>query len=150
MRKATEKDISSLLKLVIRLKKLNEEFDPLFKVRDDADIEGEKYLRSAISSENCLVVVAEESGRIVGMAKVDIKNRIFYTPAVEGHIVDLYIMPEYRRKALGEKIIGYIISTLKQRVNIITVEFPTANQIAVNFYTKLGFRPVLSHYVRGE
>ncbi len=150
MKKASEKDVPMILQLMLRLKKLNEEFDPLFKVREDADAAGEKYLRDAMKSGASLVVVAEKEGRIVGMAKADIRQRTFYEPRMEGRIVDLYLLPEYRRKALGQKIIDFVVESLKKEVGIVTVEFPSANKIAERFYTKLGFRPVLSNYVKGD
>jgi len=36
IRLANENDIDNIASLVVRLKKLNEEFDPLLKVREDA------------------------------------------------------------------------------------------------------------------
>jgi len=148
LRKARESDVPSLVELIIRLKRLNEEFDPLFKVSEGLKEEGTRYIKSAINSDRCLVVVAERESRVIGMVKVDIKERMFYEPREEGHIVDLYVLPEFRRLDVGKKLITHIINSLKGRVGIITVEFPTLNRISVGFYTEMGFRSVLSYYVK--
>ena len=150
LRKAKESDVPSLVELITRLKRLNEEFDPLFKVSDNIKEEGLKYIKSAIDSDRCLVVVAERGSKVIGMVKVDIKERLFYEPHEEGHIVDLYVLPEFRRLDVGKKLIAHIINSLEGRVGIITVEFPTLNRISVGFYTEMGFRSVLSYYVKSS
>jgi len=147
-RKATLDDLDRLIDLLLRLKRLNEEFDPLLKVRDDAASVGRKYLEEAIKSQNSLVVVAEASGKVVGFIKADIRERIFYTPKMEGNIVEFYLLPEYRRKGYGAQLLEYAINQLKERAEIITAEFPSLNEISTKFYTKLEFRGVISIYAR--
>ncbi len=89
--------------------------------------------------------------RIVGVLKADIRERLFYSPSIEGAIVDFYVMPEYRRKGgLGRMMLERAITILRERggAQLITAEFPTQNQIAVNFYNKMGFRSLVSIYAR--
>ncbi|MEM0336317.1 MAG: GNAT family N-acetyltransferase [Candidatus Caldarchaeum sp.] len=147
-RKAEEKDIPRLVELNIRLKRLNEEFDPLFKTRDDIAETSKKYFAEAIKSPNSVVIVAENSGRVVGFLKADIVERLFYHPKIEGKIVEFYLLPEYRRKKHGAELLDYAVKMLKDRVEIITAEFPSLNEIAVEFYTRLGFRGIVSIYAR--
>ncbi len=147
-RKATEKDLQSLVELNVRLKRLNEEFDPLLRVRADLAEKSREYFSAALSSPNSLVVVAEDNGKVVGFMKADIRERIFYEPRMEGNIVEFYLLPEYRRRGFGARLLDYAIKLLKERAEIITAEFPTLNEIAVEFYTKLGFRGVVSLYAR--
>lgn len=147
-RKAEEKDIPKLVELNIRLKRLNEEFDPLFRMRQDIAEKSREYLEAAIKSNNSLVIVAENNNKVVGFIKADIKERIFYEPRVEGNIVEFYLLPEYRRKKIGAAMLDYMIKQLKDRVEIITAEFPALNEIAVEFYTRLGFRAIVSTFAR--
>uniref|UniRef100_A0A7C5YAE2 GNAT family N-acetyltransferase n=1 Tax=Caldiarchaeum subterraneum TaxID=311458 RepID=A0A7C5YAE2_CALS0 len=147
-RKAEEKDIPKLMELNIRLKRLNEEFDPLFRMRQDIAEKSREYLEAAIKSNNSLVIVAENNNKVVGFIKADIKERIFYEPRVEGNIVEFYLLPEYRRKKIGAAMLDYMIKQLKDRVEIITAEFPALNEIAVEFYTRLGFRAIVSIFAR--
>jgi len=147
-RKASEKDLQSLVELNTRLKRLNEEFDPLLRVRTDIAEKSMEYFSEALRSPNSLVVVAEDAGKVVGFIKADIRERIFYEPRMEGNIVEFYLLPEYRRKGVGATLLDYTIKLLKEKAEIITAEFPTLNEIAVEFYTKLGFRGITSVYAR--
>jgi len=96
------------------------------------------------------VAVAEAGKRVVGMVKVDFRTRVFYTPKREGRIVDLYLLPEFRRKGFGEKMVNYVWDSLKGKIDILTVEFPSANKISTSFYTKLGFRPIVNIYAKRD
>ncbi|MCS7135973.1 MAG: GNAT family N-acetyltransferase [Aigarchaeota archaeon] len=145
-RDAKPEDINDIVELVIRLKRLNEEFDPLFKTRDDLAVHTKEYIGSALNSESSIIIVAERGGRLVGVVKADIIDRIFYEPRIEGRIRELYVLPEFRRKDLGKQLVEAVIKKLKNKVDIITAEFPTLNEIAVRFYNKLGFRSILSTY----
>jgi len=147
-RRARPEDLESLVDLLMRLKRLNEEFDPLLKMRDDATAVGRKYLEEAMNSPNSLVVVAETNRKVVGFIKADIKERMFYLPRMEGNLVEFYLLPEFRRKGHGVKFLEYAIDQLKQRADIITAEFPTLNEIATEFYTRLNFRGIVSIYAR--
>jgi len=150
IREARENDVEGLVDLVVRLKRLNSEFDPLFSARNDCVERAREYLISAIrDNKNHLVLVAEDAGKIVGILKADIRERLFYSPTIEGAIVDFYVMPEYRRKGLGRQILDKAIAILRERgAQLITAEFPTQNQIAINFYNKMGFRPLVNIYAK--
>lgn len=146
IREIRPEDVNAVAELVVRLKRLNEEFDPLLKVRDDVFNQAKKYIESAMASENSLILVADRNGKIVGVVKVDIQDRIFYEPKVEGTIRELYVLPEFRRRGLAKRLIETAIEKLKGKIGLITAEFPTMNEIAVNFYNKLGFRGIISTY----
>ena len=150
IREAREGDVDALVDLVVRLKRLNSEFDPLFSTRSDCAERAKEYLLNAIrDSKGHLVLVAEDMGKIVGVLKADIRERLFYSPSIEGAIVDFYVMPEYRRKGLGRMMLEKAITILREKgAQLITAEFPTQNQIAVNFYNKMGFRSLVSIYAR--
>ncbi|WP_054842731.1 GNAT family N-acetyltransferase [Vulcanisaeta distributa] len=152
IREARESDVDAMVDLVVRLKRLNSEFDPLFSARNDCAERAREYLMNAIrDNKNHLILVAEDmGGKIVGVLKADIRERLFYSPSIEGAIVDFYVMPEYRRKGLGRMMLERAITMLRERgAQLITAEFPTQNQIAINFYNKMGgFRSLVSIYAR--
>ncbi|GAB6943577.1 GNAT family N-acetyltransferase [Vulcanisaeta sp. JCM 14467] len=150
IREARESDVDVLVDLLVRLKRLNSEFDPLFSTRSDCAERTREYLLNTIrDNKNHLVLVAEDMGKIIGVLKADIRERLFYSPSIEGAIVDFYVMPEYRRKGLGRTMLEKAIMMLRERgAQLITAEFPTQNQIAVNFYNKMGFRSLVSIYAR--
>jgi ribosomal protein S18 acetylase RimI-like enzyme len=153
LRPATAKDVPALVPLLLRLKRLNEEFDPLLKVRNDAESRAEEILRRDVDSPNAVVLAAEGVGpdkdKVVGVVRALLRERPFYTPEREGVIVDIYLLPLYRRKGLGDYLLEEVTARLKEKgAGLVTAEFPTQNEIAVKFYAKRGFRSITSLHAR--
>ncbi|GGP20501.1 N-acyltransferase [Thermocladium modestius] len=151
IREAGEKDMDKMVDLVVRLKRLNEEFDPLFKVSNDAAEQAKKYLEECSSNKDrkLLMIAETDSGDVVGIVVAEIRRRLFYEPSIEGVITDFYVMPEWRRKGVGKQMMDKAIALLKSKgAQLISAEFPAQNQIAVNFYKKYGFRPLTNIYVK--
>ena len=148
IREASEKDIEDIARLVTRLKRLNEEFDPLLKIVDNIEEVCRKYVEESVKSKDSLVLVVEHKGRIVGVLKAAFKKRIFYEPPIEGQIQEFYILPEFRRRGYGKKLFEEALKRLQGRVSFITVSFPSLNKIGTAFYEKFNFRPIYNVYAR--
>ncbi len=149
IRPIRESEADKAAELVARLKRLNSEFDPLLKTSDRLDSDSLKIMKEAIADKNSVVLVALSDSRIVGMAKAVLRDRIFYEPRKEGAIVEFYILPEFRRGNLGRDLLNEMVGTLKKRgAMLITAEFPSQNEIAKKFYTKLGFRSLTNVYAK--
>jgi ribosomal protein S18 acetylase RimI-like enzyme len=153
LRPAREADVSTIVPLLLRLKRLNEEFDPLLKVRDDAERQAAQVLRQQIADPKVVVLAAEgigpDIGKVVGFVRALVRERPFYAPEYEGVIVDIYLLPLYRRRGVGEFLLREVSAALKAKgAGIVTAEFPAQNEIAARFYAKRGFRPVTSIHAR--
>jgi ribosomal protein S18 acetylase RimI-like enzyme len=153
LRPARASDVPSLVPLLLRLKRLNEEFDPLLKVRDDAEKQAKEVLTAAIADPKAVVLAAEGVGadrdKVVGFVNAVLRERPFYAPPIEGVIVDIYLLPLYRRKGVGEYVLQEATAALKQKgAGVVIAEFPAQNEIAVRFYAKRGFRPVTARHAR--
>jgi ribosomal protein S18 acetylase RimI-like enzyme len=153
LRPAQSEDIPSLVPLLVRLKRLNEEFDPLLKVREDAEARAKEVLVANLKDPAFVVLAAEGVGsdkdRVVGVVRAQVRERPFYSPQVEGVILDIYLLPLYRRRGVGEYLLQRTSAILKERgAGIVTAEFPTQNEIAVRFYAKRGFRPITSLHAK--
>ena len=147
IRKAKKEDLSALTDLIVRTKSLNNEFDPLFGVVEDVKARAEKYIGSTIGVPDRLLLVASEGPKVVGVLRAEMRERLFYEPHREGFITDFYILPEYRRKALGNDVIMQASTELKQMgAQIIVADVPARNEIANNFYVKRGFRELSVHF----
>jgi ribosomal protein S18 acetylase RimI-like enzyme len=147
IRDAEPEDLGKIADLVVRLKRLNEEFDPLLRVRDDAHEVAKKEYQKAIGSGNDVVLVILNKGEIVGLLKASIKERKYYEPRMEGVIEDFYIMPAHRRKSIGVRLLQKATDELKKKgAGLIVAEFPLQNKIAAEFYQKMGFRAVIGVY----
>jgi ribosomal protein S18 acetylase RimI-like enzyme len=145
IRRARKEDLGAAADLLVRIKKLNNEFDPLFAVVADAKSRADKYLTSTMADADKLVLVATEGEKVVGMLRAEMRERIFYEPHEEGFITDFYILPEFRRQALGHEMIQKASAELKKMgAQIIVADVPSRNEIANRFYTKRGFRSLTS------
>jgi len=151
IREIKPEEISRAAELIARLKRLNGEFDPLLKTSTKLEEDALKTVKKAIANEDSVVLVASAGGRVVGVVKADLKDRIYYEPRMEGAIVEFYILPEYRRGSLGKDLLTHITERLKKKgAELITAEFPSQNEIAKRFYVKLGFRSLTNVYARSE
>ena len=151
VREATREDVPQATELIVRMKRLNGEFDPMFRVVDNISERALQYLTNSLSSESSMVWVAATGKRVVGILRAEIKSRLFYEPEIEGLITDFYILPEARRRALGNEMIQAASKKLKERgAQIVTAEFPAQNEIAARFYSKRGFRALVNYFARED
>ncbi len=142
-------DAERAAELVSRLKRLNGEFDPLLKTSEKLESDSLRALKDTMSDKNSIVLVALRDSKAVGVVKAVLRDRIFYEPRKEGAIVEFYILPEFRRGKLGRDLFDGIVERLEKRgAQLITAEFPSQNEIAKKFYTKLGFRSLTNVYAR--
>lgn len=148
IRRMEEKDLDFALDQIVRLKRLNAEFDSIFNVAEESKDKFREHLKEALGDKKkYIVLVAESSGKVVGLTKVDIHERLYYKPELEARIVEFYVMPEYRRKNTGKLLMDELYSILKERgIKLITAEFPSLNLIALGFYKSIGYREVISVY----
>ncbi len=145
IRRAEKEDISVVSDLIVRVKRLNNEFDPLFAVVADAKARADRYLDATLGAPDKLLLVAVEGQKVVGVLRAELRERLFYEPHAEGFITEFYILPEFRRKALGNEMIQQASSELKgMGAQIIVGEVPSQNEIANRFYLKRGFRGLLN------
>ena len=149
LRGAREGDVPTLTNLLLRLKHLNEEFDPLLKVRDDAAEQARRILTEDLTQPHVLLLVVEGVGpdkdRVVGFVRALVRERPFYEPELEGVILDIYLLPLYRRRGVGEYLLRETAAALKAKgAGVVTAEFPAQNEIAVRFYQKRGFRAIIA------
>ncbi|HEV2519820.1 MAG TPA: GNAT family N-acetyltransferase [Thermoplasmata archaeon] len=153
LRPATPADVPALVPLIVRLKRLNEEFDPLLKVRDDAEARAAEVLSADLANPKGVVLAAEGVGadrdKVVGVVRAQVRERKFYLPELEGVILDIYLLPLYRRRGVGEYLLKETTARLKALgATVVTAEFPSNNEIAARFYQKRGFRPITALHAR--
>jgi ribosomal protein S18 acetylase RimI-like enzyme len=151
IRELKKDETEKAAQLIARLKRLNGEFDPLLKTTDSLEKDALKAVEKAVTNNDSVVLVAVTGAKFVGVVKADIKDRTFYEPRLEGAIVEFYILPEFRRGSLGKDLLSSMTERLKKKgAELITAEFPSQNEIAKRFYTKLGFRSLTNVYAKAE
>lgn len=143
IRKANENDVKHLVDFVTRLKQVNEELDPMYIVHENLGEIVNEYIDRSLKRDNVVILVAEYGGKVIGMIRAEIVDRLFYTPRYEGLITDIYVHPSYRRKRIAEKLIARLVEELKTKgIELVSVIFPPGNRIAEKFFKKQGFRPL--------
>jgi len=147
IRPAARDDIGQAAELLTRMKRFNAEFDPLLNVAKDVGQQASRYIADSVGAKNTVLLVATSGKRVVGVLRAELRERRFYEPSKEGHVTDLYILPEARRRALGRKMLEEAKKRLASKgAKLMTAEFPASNHFAVAFYHKNGFRALTNLY----
>lgn len=147
IREMKESDLEEATNLISRLKRFNSEHDTLFSLNENLEEIVKKYLKDSLGKKERDYLVAEDNGKVVGIIMVEIIDRLFYKPKYEARINEIYILPEYRKKGLGKKMLDEIVTREKIKgCMILTVEFPSENLLAHKFYTGQQMRSIISVY----
>ncbi len=149
IRKATERDIDSLVTMRFALQKHLEESDPsVWKFSADALVSLRKELRSRFANETSFVAIAEtdESHIPVGMLQADIIRNTGYDPPAYGHIHIVYVAKPARGNGIGKRLVKLAADFFAiWRIEHINVGYVLKNKEAVAFWTALGFNPRILH-----
>ncbi len=103
-------------------------------------------------------IVAEENGIIVGyiMCRIEtgLSNFGFGGFIKKGHIVSLAVMPDHRRKGIGQALVVKAMEGMRlYNAKHCFLEVRVTNMPAINLYKKLGFkiiRTIHGYYSDGE
>ncbi len=147
IRKFEEKDLEQTKSLIIRLKRFNSEHDPLFNLNSNIEDIVKNYILESLKRDDVDIFVADYNGKIVGVIIAHIYDRRFYIPEKEVRIMDLYVLPEFRKNGIGRALLNYAANYEKEKgCSILTVEFPSENLLAHKFYSSIGMRSIISIY----
>jgi len=102
-----------------------------------ADVFEEQLNRSDYSS----YFVAKIGAKIVGYAGIIFPPVGRYGAGIEGHITNIAVEYDYRRKKIGSKLLLKLIEEAQNRGSkVISLELRKSNMAALSFYKKFGFR----------
>ncbi len=142
-------EIEQIANLILRFYRVNEEFDPLYALKPDADKVARKLAEKYLEDEKSVILIAVYGDKIVGLVRGEIRENPILESSPLGVVVELYVHPSYRRRGLARLLISEVAQKLKEKgAKAIAAEFPQLNEIALNFYKKLGFRPLTSVFVK--
>ena len=103
-------------------------------------------------------IVAEEDGEVVGyiMCRIELglSSLGFGGVMKKGHIVSVAVLPEYRRKGVGQALVTKAMEGMKlYNAKQCFLEVRATNTAAIDLYKKLGFqitRTIHGYYADGE
>ena len=142
VRTAEERDKPEIRDMILKLKMLNEELDPHFKVVPDLEEQVESYIDGIMRDQSTIILVAEDedASALAGVIVLRFIDRIFYQPRIKAMITDFYVKPVYRRRRLGTLLLERAeVEAAKRGAGILTAVYPADNSIAEEFYKNHGF-----------
>ncbi len=140
IRKSTTKDFE-------KLKKIKKEFY-LWECEKDTKLCPKFANRNLgirlgknLRQDNVAFFIAVEKNEIVAYVGGEIeKNMPCHKEKLKGHLFNLYVRPNYRKKGLGKKLIKKILTWFKEnKINEIELFTGANNYPAQGLYKKLGF-----------
>lgn len=95
----------------------------------------ESFRKEIKENRLAFYIVAEINGRMVGYAGL-------WSIVDEGHITNVAVHPDFRRKGIGEALITVLLShTRENGILSHTLEVRASNDAAISLYSKFGFVP---------
>jgi ribosomal-protein-alanine N-acetyltransferase len=90
--------------------------------------------------------VAEENNQIIGYAISSVRGS-------KGTLVSIAVLPEFRRKGIGSKLMEESLIFLSRKVDHVKLQVRVSNTEAIRFYKKFGFEEtgfIPNYYLDGE
>ena len=119
------------------------DLDRLYEIETEC-FRREAFTRTQIaqllSGYNSIALVARVEGQIVGfvIGEIYIDGRV-----LQGHICTIEILPNFRRRGIGEKLLQEIEELFKQKkVKASALEVREDNVPAIELYRKLGYEKI--------
>ena len=144
IREAREEDLDAVIG--INMTTLREHY-PEYFWKDHIRLWGKAFL------------VAEVEGSIVGYVMSRVERRLGFLrvsfPKMVGHIVSIAVLPGFRRRGIGTRLMVEVMDRLKNFYGAkeVYLEVRVSNEAAISMYEKLGFRKVRRirfYYLDGE
>jgi len=153
IRRATLKDFKSIQELVsLLIQREYKEWDKTLDLKWAFKKRGVKYLKKRIKDKkNSLVLVAIEDNKIVGCRVGAItKPEDYRIPEKYAEAEFMFVLPEFRNKGIGTKMINVFIKWCKERgVKRIKVVVDAHNKKAHKFDRKKGFKDYTITFEKG-
>jgi len=101
-----------------------------------------KFIRNSLVEKKSFLFVAKSSNKPIGFAYGSVFPEYFLEVSeLVGTLNDVYVLPEFRGKGIGKKLIVKSLHRLKtEGVKTVRLMVLTENEVAVQLYEKLGFK----------
>ena len=146
IREAQESDVDQMLELRLALQDHMERRNSrIWRLSAQGREEIREQLTQIFPDEDAIAFVAQDdNGDLVGMitGRVDMSDR--YVPATAGSIGLLFVSESWRRRGIGAGLVRMLCQFFASRsIEAISVRYVVENDEAVQFWNKLGFRPII-------
>ena len=102
--------------------------------------DGEEYFRKRIADNDCLCLVAEVDGKIVGYLAGAIREGESWRPVKRTELENMFVKEDSRSKGVGAKLVQEFFNWSRDQgaERALVVVYAT-NERATEFYEKMGF-----------
>jgi ribosomal protein S18 acetylase RimI-like enzyme len=146
--KITKRNMEAALELDKELALFEKKFDKKSKVDDQRRRESRRTFKKKINDRNSLGLLVEQDGEYVAFLTGWIMRKNVWRTNI-GYLCNLYVMPAYRRKGLARLLVKEFEKWLKSRkVRYVELSVYPGNNVAINAWSKMGFRPCMLDMIR--
>ncbi|MEM2739991.1 MAG: GNAT family N-acetyltransferase [Candidatus Bathyarchaeia archaeon] len=145
-------EVGKLVELWVKLMDDREASDLRFILDEDARKRWIEYMVRAYLEDPGSILVAEDSGIPVGFIASRSYSFPFKLQRPDRYavITDLYVLPEYRGRGMGRRLLEECISRLKARgYSRVRLSVWVGNRRAIKLYGSVGFKPKMIVMERG-
>lgn len=142
IRPAKQKDLPKLIQLRLDLLRAYPHafLETYEEVANRSKKQWQSWLKERINQFHSTLIVAEESGNLVGMVGCEGKKN-----HKANHVAEVFhvgVLPAYTGKGSGKKLMNYLFDWVKSKTKIHRLQLfvYSDNTSAISFYTKFGFR----------
>ena len=145
IRVANRKDVKHIVSLNRKLNEYKEILNDYYLPKPNSEKTVSNYLAVAlnyvVTSENEVLFVAEENGRIVGYIAGSIEDRApVYRVERRGDILMAFVLDEYRGHGIGRELTERIIQWFKEKgIEYVELSVDSRNDLGYNVWNSLGF-----------
>ena len=147
VREYQESDRENLVHCIGLLQDYVASLDPLHRMRKLKDFDAHTYVSRSfeqIEENDGAIYVAEDEGKIIGciigVVHLDDPENIERYPSINGKILELIVLPEYRGQSVGNELMKKVEQYFTSKnCDVITVECFAPNKDAHRFYEKLNY-----------
>jgi GNAT superfamily N-acetyltransferase len=144
IRPATPDDRAAIGRLWRELMDFHHQFDDrAFALVPDAAEIWLRQLDASLTDDNCLVLVAEVEGQLVGYAVGDLSEaKPMFQHGPYGAIGTFYVTATWRRRGIGRRLVERLLAWFHQRgMPEARVTAWASNPVSNAFWRALGFQP---------
>jgi len=146
IRNAILEDYNQLNRIFKQVDDLHSNVHPEIFEQLDYDARSIEYIESVIENPKSRLIVAEEEGKILGLAKADIVSAPEVDLFVKRDFIDIstiVVDEDYRGKGVGQKLLNKIYDWAKEiKVKEVELSVFSFNESAINFYEANGFQEI--------
>jgi len=148
IRRAAEQDREAVGQLWLELMTHHAGLDPdAFCLADDALAQWYEIFEGRMADENCLLLVAEAGGQVVGFIKGTIgEDGPVLARRPHGYVGEISVTARDQRHGVGRRLYEELIAWFRERgLSQVRLHISAYNPVSDAFWRAMGFSPYLLH-----